>query len=260
VRVVDLAPEHESIYLVCLKDWDPDETESRKARWFGRMKGQGLRVKLALDDDDRAGGMIQYLPIEHAAVLGNDLYFVQCIWVHGYEQGIGNVQGRGMGQALLHAAEEDVRALGGKGLAAWGMDFPYWMPAAWYEGQGYVRVDRKGSQVLVWKPFDDDAIPPKWLRRRKTPAAVPGQVTVMAFINGWCRSSCRTFEAAREAAAAFGDEVVFQEVDTSDRAVLLEWGIEDALFIDEQEVNPAGPPPDREQIEQLIRQRLPGGD
>ena len=59
------------------------------------MKCKGLRVKLALDDGERAVGMIQYVPIEYARAEGPDLYFVQCIWVHGYEEGMGNQQGRG---------------------------------------------------------------------------------------------------------------------------------------------------------------------
>ncbi len=78
------------------------------------MKDKGLRVKLAVDDNGQAGGMIQYLPIEHSTADGQGLYFINCIWVHGYKQGRGNFQKAGMGEALLKAAEEDVRSLGAK--------------------------------------------------------------------------------------------------------------------------------------------------
>ena len=37
---------------------------------------------------------------------------------------------RGMGKALLAAAEEDARALGTKGMAAWGVWLPSWMKAS----------------------------------------------------------------------------------------------------------------------------------
>ena len=75
-------------------------------------KEKGLGVKLARSEAEKICGMIQYLPIEESFVEEKDLYEVYCIWVHGYKQG------KGIGKALLAAAEEDVRDLGAKGLAA----------------------------------------------------------------------------------------------------------------------------------------------
>jgi hypothetical protein len=129
--------------------------------------------------------MIQYVPIAYACAEGHDLYFIQYIWVHGYDEGMGNQQGRGAGRALLQAVEEDARAMVAKGMVAWGLAFPHWMPATWYEKQGYVEADRLARDVLVWKPFSNDAQAPQWMRPRKTPAAEPGKVTVMAFVAGW---------------------------------------------------------------------------
>jgi GNAT superfamily N-acetyltransferase len=259
MKVIDLVKEYEPTFLVCLKDWDRDaEGACHKARWYDMMKCKRLRVKLALDDDERAVGMIQYVPIEYARAEGRDLYFIQCIWVHGYDEGMGNQQGQGAGWALLQAAEEDVRSQDAKGMVAWGLAFPHWMPAAWYERQGYVEVDRLVHDVLVWKPFSSDAQPPRWMRPRKTPDLVPGQVTVTALVTGWCPGLSQAPEA-RRAAAEFGDKVVFREIDTSDPAVLVEWGMESALFVDDECIN-AGltdyPPPSYEGIKQKIQQKL----
>ncbi len=259
MRVVDLTAEHEPAFLACLKDWDRDaERECHKARWCDMMKCKGLRVKLAVDDDGRAIGMIQYVPIEYARVEGQDLYFIQCIWVHSYEEGMGNQQGRGAGRALLQTAEEDAQALGAKGMVAWGLAFPHWMPAAWYECQGYVEVDRMGCDVLVWKPFSSDAQAPRWMRPRKTPDPVPGRVTMTAFVTGWCPGLSQVPDA-RRAAAEFGDRVIFREIDTSDPAVLAEWGMEFALFVDDECISTGMtdyPPPSCEEIKQKIRQKL----
>jgi hypothetical protein len=38
------------------------EAGKQKEVWYNRMKHRGLRVKLALDDKDNVGGMIQYIP------------------------------------------------------------------------------------------------------------------------------------------------------------------------------------------------------
>jgi len=60
----DLSPEHEALYFLCLEDRSDDAKEAGdgRARWYARMKERGLRVKLARDDQGRAGGMIRYLP------------------------------------------------------------------------------------------------------------------------------------------------------------------------------------------------------
>ncbi|MBN1976871.1 MAG: GNAT family N-acetyltransferase [Anaerolineae bacterium] len=259
MRIIDLSAEYEPTFLACLKDWDEDAVgKCHKARWCDMMKCRGLRVKLALDDSERAVGMIQYVPIEYARAEGQGLYFIQCVWVHGYDEGMGNQQGRGAGRALLQAAEEDVQVLGAKGMVAWGLAFPHWMPAAWYEKQGYVEADRIGCDVLVWKPFSSDVQPPRWMRPRREPDLVPGRVTVTALVTGWCPGLSQALDA-RRAAAEFGDRVVFREIDTSDPAVLAEWGMESALFVDDECINTGltdYPPPRYEGIRQKIGQKL----
>jgi hypothetical protein len=55
----------------------------------------------------------------------------------------------------------------------------------------------------------------------------------------------------KRAAAEFGDQVIFREFDTSERADLEEWGHADALFIDTEQIN-TGPPPSYEELRKLI--------
>ncbi|MFC2021578.1 GNAT family N-acetyltransferase, partial [Chloroflexota bacterium] len=244
---------------VCLEDWSEEmkEAEDHKETWYHKMKDKGLRVKLALDDNGQVGGMIQYTPVEHSFAEGKDLYFINCIWVHGHKLGRGNFQKQGMGKTLLQAAEDDARALGAKGIVAWGIPLPFWMKASWFKKHGYNTVDKQGffGQVLLWKPFNSDAVPPKWIRQRKKPEVTPGQVTVTAFLNGWCPAQNLTFERARIAAAKFGSDVIFQQIDTFNRDNLLEWGISDALFIDGKQVR-TGPPPSYEKIRNIIANRV----
>jgi len=257
MKIIDLAAEHEQLYFVCLEDWSEEikEAGDHKEVWYNKMKDKGLRVKLALDDGGEVGGMIQYVPIEHAFVEGKDLYFINCIWVHGYKQGRGNFQKRGSGKALLQAAENDVKAMGAKGMVAWGLALPFWMKASWFRKRGYSKVDRQGMQVLLWKPFTADAIPPKWIKQKKRPETTPGKVAVTAFLNGWCPAQNMVFERAKRAASESGDKVVFRQIDTFDRETFLEWGIADALFIDNKQVR-TGPPPSYEKIRKMIAKRV----
>lgn len=160
-----------------------------------------------------------------------------------------------MGKALLQAAEADAREMGAKGMAAWGVFLPFWMKASWFKKQGYSKVDRQGISVLLWKPFTDDAAPPKWMERAKIPETPSGKVTVTAFSNGWCQVQNIVVQRAKKAAADFGEEVVFREIDTSDRNELREWGMADGLFIDGKEVR-TGPPPSYDKIRKLIGKKV----
>ncbi len=253
MKIIDLDEHHRALYFCCLEDWSEElkEAGDHKAAWYEQMKDNGLRVKLALDDRGEVGGMIQLLPIEHSLAEGEGLYFINCIWIHGHKQGRGNFQKHGMGSALLSAAEADVKALGAKGIAAWGLWLPFFMRASWFKKHGYRKTDRDGLGVLLWKPFTPDAQPPSWIKLKKIPQPVPGQVTVTFFLNGWCPAMNMVAERAKRAAAEFGKHVVFRQVNTLDKNVIREWGIYDAMFVDDKAVR-LGPPPSYEKIRKII--------
>jgi GNAT superfamily N-acetyltransferase len=257
MRIISLSPEHEKLYCVCLEDWSDEMKEAgdHKETWLRKMRDRGLRVKLALDDQGEVGGMIQYVPIEESFVDGQGLYFVLCIWVHGYKEGRGNNQKKGMGTALLEAAEADAKELGAKGMAAWGMALPVFMRASWFKKHGYRKADSQSMQILLWKPFMEDAAPPRWIRNKKTPALESGKVTVTALLSGWCPAMNMTFERTKRAAAELGEKVVFRAVDTIDRRVFWEWGETDTLFIDGQALRP-GPPPSYEKLRKKIAKKV----
>jgi len=257
MKIVELAPEHEAIYCQCLEEWSDEirEAGSHKRDWYAKAKDRGLRVRLALDEAGKVGGMIQYLPIEQSPAEGSGLYFILCVWVHGYKQGRGNFQKKGMGTALLAAAEADVRGLGAKGMAAWGVVLPFWMRASWFKKHGYKKADKQGMMALMWKPFSAVAQAPAWIKPRKKPQAEAGKVMVTGFLNGWCPAMSMVHERARRAAAELGSKVEFREINTGDRDAFLEWGMTDALFIDGKEVR-NGPPPKYEKIKKKIAKKL----
>ncbi len=251
--VIDLTDELCPMYFCCLEDWaeEMQEAGDHKDRWYEQFRDRGLRVKLARADDGTIGGMIQYLPIEHAFAEGSGLYMVLCIWVHGYKQGVGNHQKRGMGRAMLAAAEADAVERGAKGMAAWGLGLPIWMKASWFRRRGYRVADREGLRVLLWKPFSDDAEPPRWIRGGPPVPVGDGPVRVTAFLNGWCPAQNIAFERMRRAAAEFGDDVVFERIDTAEKAAMREWGQSDALFIDGRSVR-TGPPPSYDRLRRRV--------
>lgn len=256
MEIRDLSEPFLDTYVRCLEEWSDElkEAGDHKRLWYERMKDRGLRVKLAVING-RACGMIQYVPVELGYAEGRDLYSILCIWVHGYKQGVGNRQKRGLGTALLQAAEEDARALGAKGITAWGVSLPFFMRASWFRKHGYLKADSNGSLVLLWKPFAAAAEAPRWIREKKRPAAGKGTTRVTAFVSGWCPAMAMVYERARRAAGEFGGAVEFQGIATGDRAVFLDWGISDGVFIDGRPVR-TGPPPSYKKIRRKIARRV----
>ena len=201
VKLIDVDRDTEATFLRCLHDERPDDPRviQLRRRWFDSHRARGLRAKVLVLDTGEVAGLCQYMPIEYTHIAGEDLLVILCIWVHGYDYHIGNRQGNGFGRYILESIEKDARESGAGGLAAWGMDFPYWNPVSFYEHMGYSRVDKSGMAVLVWKPFRDVASPPQFLRQARRPASESEKVSLTVFVNGWCTGACSQCVAAREA-------------------------------------------------------------
>jgi N-acetylglutamate synthase-like GNAT family acetyltransferase len=257
MRITDISPETENQYFCCLEEWSEETKEAGdyKKKWYGKMKDKGVKVKFALDEKGVIGGMIQYIPVEQSMFEGENLFVVLCIWVHGHKEGRGNYQKRGMGRALLKAAEEDSIQLGADGLVTWGLVIPVFMRASWFKRLGYKVADKNGMMRLLWKPFNKKALPPRFLKREKKPEKGTEKVNITIFRNGWCPAQTIANERARRASETFKGKINLQEYDTTDRAILKEWGISDALFIDGKEVR-TGPPPAYEKIRKKIAGRV----
>ena len=245
MQIRDLTEADLPAYFCCFEEWEKrlEPGKSFKQKWYEQAQGKGLRVKIAIDDDGTPCGMIQYLPVEHTHITGRDIYFIYCIWVHGHKQGIGNRQNKGMGKALLAAAEEDAKALGAKGVAAWGLRIPVWMKAAWFRKQGYKSAHSSGIMQLVFKAWAPDVPKPAFPKPKKKPAAGKDKVILTDFIDGWCTYSNVTHANAAKLAAEFPGKVELVTLDATDKEVLAEWGIGEGLYIDGKAVRTAPPLP-----------------
>jgi GNAT superfamily N-acetyltransferase len=233
MKIINLIKKIEPLYYVCLEDWNKDliEVKSIKEKWVEQMKEKGLHVKIALNDENKSVGMIEYMPIEFSYAEGNDLYIVNCIWVHGYEKGLKNHQGKGIGKSLLRAVEDDVKSLGKQGLAVWGLSEPYWMNAPWFKKQGYEQTDQIDWFVLLWKAFTEDAVPPKWMKGKFQQELIPRKVKVTSFFSGQCCSENSVYFAAKKAASEFDDRVIFESMDMSQKENRKKYGMDWRLYI-----------------------------
>ncbi|MHA1297218.1 MAG: hypothetical protein ACTSPH_11505, partial [Promethearchaeota archaeon] len=152
------------------------------------------------------------------------------------------------------AAEDDVGSKA-KGMVAWGISLPFWMKASWFKKQGYVKVDKQGISVLLWKPFSEDVIPPKWIKPRKKPHKLNDKLLNTCFNNGWCPAQNLVYERIKKVAPEFGDDVILEIIDTMKRDVFEEWGIVDGLYINEKNIR-TGLPPSTDDLRKKNRKKL----
>jgi hypothetical protein len=112
-------------------------------------------------------------------------------------------------------------------------------PAGQLSGmESYFYILQNNKFSMKWKPFLDDASPPRWIKAKKKPELVPGKVVVTALANGWCSGINGMIERARQVSSEFGDNVVYREIDTSRRDAVREWGLSDGLFVNENNIYP----------------------
>ncbi len=257
MKIIDITPETEKDYFCCLEEYSEDMKEAGdlKLKWYNHMKDKGLKVKYALDDNGTIGGMIQYVPIEYSTFEGKNLYVVLCIWVHGHKMGRGDYRKRGMGKALLKAAEEDAKNLGADGLVTWGLVIPVFMRASWFRKHGYKTVEKAGIMRMLWKPFNENAVPPKFMKPKKLPGTGESKVNVTLFRKGWCPNFNIAAERTIRASAEFPGKVNLQVFDGTDKEIVNEWGITEAIYIDGKELW-TGPAPSIKSIRKKIGKRV----
>ena len=132
---------------------------------------------------------------------------------------------------------------------------PVFMRASWFKKQDYKVVDKNSMIQLLWKPFNENATPPKFIRPKKKPAKGEGKVNVTIFRNGWCPNYNIACERALRASKEFPGKINLQEFETINKEVVNEWGIVDGLYIDGKEVW-TGPAPSYEKIRKKIEKRV----
>ena len=263
VKIVDLNENFLDRYLVCLDCQDSQLAEGveRKRLWYELVKDKGLLVKLALDQENRAVGMVQGLPSEMSFVNGENMLVIHCIWIPPKKRNAGGkIRGKGIGVALLKALEEEALKKGYRGVVAWGMALPFWMKASWFKKQGYRVVEKKNIVKLMYKQLiPGNESEPKWLAGQKPDKPnKEGSVSLLVINNGWCSAMNMVAERALRVAAEFSEQVKVTEIDTSSPEVLKKWGDPDALYLDGKNLL-KGPPPSeakiRKQVVKAIKKR-----
>lgn len=231
IRVSDVM-EETLWYAACCAQTDEGAETQQAAKlhedWMRKtLTRRGMYTKVALDGDQPIG-FIFALPIGRTSwyIAGDELLTIQCMNVEEA------YRGRRVGEQLLVAVEEAARSRA-KGMAVIAYDPSDWfMPASFFRGQGYQEVERRGTSVLMFKPFAADAPAPSFVPRHyRPPRPIPGKVIVETFWSPQCLTTALDILHVREVCAEFKDDVILHELNASMPGMRERFGIPRTLFI-----------------------------
>jgi GNAT superfamily N-acetyltransferase len=239
-----------------------DACARRRLAWLDNIHSEGLRVKVALCENAPVG-FLYVMPIEICpwGPRGRDLSVIPCLVASE------KVRGRGVGRALIKAAEEEARSQGSKALVTTAYCGDFWfMPARFFQRCGFSKVSSREvttegekeyleAEAMVWKVWDSSAEIPEFLEREYAFEPVPGRVVVDLFWNTFCLTSNIEAHRVREVVAEFGDKVIFHDYCADDGEILLRYELPRGIFVDGREIGWGYEAP-REGIREAISRAL----
>ena len=192
MELVDIGAETERAFFTCLHPEEPEDPEpiAHAKKWYAGYKDKGYRAQVLKLDDGTVVAKCHHIPVEHSPFVGRDLLAILCLCVHPYEYHVGDQRRKGYGRFMLNHIEQYARSSGFRGVVAWAMDW-HWNPVSFYEHMGYARIDAQDKVVVVWKPFRDDAEPPRLLRLDNVRSPDSKKVQVAVADNPWCNGNTK---------------------------------------------------------------------
>ncbi len=137
-----------------------------KVKWFQSEINRGLKIKIAVNDEGKQLGFIEYLPSEIAwkPIAAKNYLFIQCIALF-----VKDAHGKGIGSQLIEQCESDAKAQNKNGICVMSSK-GVWMPdTRLFEKNGFTKADELERFELMAKPFGNASAPQfnNWTENRE---------------------------------------------------------------------------------------------
>jgi len=160
IYAFDLTPEN-MCDLPCCGLKNPEHAGLQgKLKWLDANLRRGVKIKVALTENNTQLGYVEYLPSEHAwrGVEAYGYTFIHCVWTHWKEY-----QNRGLGGLLIEACVAEARKERNNGVAVACRERPWLANSSLFLKHGFEIVDTAPPDYeLLVKKFRKSAPDPRF--------------------------------------------------------------------------------------------------
>jgi GNAT superfamily N-acetyltransferase len=223
----------------------------RRISWLRSMEKHGLRVKVALIDDDHAG-FLYIMPIEVNPwqIQGRDLMVFPCLVSEP------KFSKKGIGKELIKIAESEAKNQDRNGIATVAYFWDFWfMPADYFLKIGFEVADRRGDEVILWKPFNQNAESPQFRDENYNFKPIKDKIVIDLFWNRFCLTSDVEAQRVRDVASEFGNIVILNEFSAVDQNILQQYGISRRIYVNGKMIE-VGPEIEKSKLREAIENTL----
>ena len=167
MNYIKVTPANVSDYgIFCIKD-KKSIGYKKKVAWFKNKLNSGLEIIIAVNEENKQVGFIEYIPSELAwrPINAKNYLFIQCIALFTK-----NARNKSVGSKLIELCEADGKLLNKNGICTMTSNGPWMANSSIFIRQGYHIADQKGRFELLSKPFRKTASEPifnDWEKEQK---------------------------------------------------------------------------------------------
>lgn len=143
----------------CIKDKKSPGFHS-KLEWFRSKLNLGLKIKIAVGNNNKQIGFIEYIPSELAwrPIRAENYLFIQCIAIFDKES-----RDKGIASILIQQCEQEAKETNKSGICAMSSDGPWMANKSLFEKNKFVVTDKLDRFELMVKSFYHDETKPAFV-------------------------------------------------------------------------------------------------
>ena len=159
ITTKNITPENIDRYGVfCIKD-KKSPGRKKKIAWFRSQYIEGLKLKIAIDENQKQLGFIEYIPGEKAwrPIIANGFLFIQCIAIF-----VKDAKGKGIASGMIKEVEKEAMNSQKDGVCTICSEGVWMAGKSLYEKNGYTLVDTSDRYTLWAKAFSHKVTNPSF--------------------------------------------------------------------------------------------------
>lgn len=209
INIITVTPENVSeTGIFCIKNKEALGNQE-KIRWCKLKGNEDLRIKIAVDSNNKQIGFIEYIPAELAwrPVEANNYLFIHCIAVFAKE-----TRNQNVGLSLIKECEQEARQLNKYGVCVTASKGTWMVDKRLFEKNGYQKVDELDRFELMTKKFDPKSLSPKLINWKNQQKKYKGWNIIYA---DQCPWHAKSVSDLKEVASEYGINLKVKKIENS---------------------------------------------